>query len=1468
VADFTPGEGGDVLDYADLLLRATQGYEGQNPFAAGYLRFQQQDQRVLVSFDPDGGIGSVGKASVIAVLAGINSSDLVASNFQPAFDFGVIPEVRSVSFSKAVFTEAAINDGSIDDTVTIVLSKDKFTGQIGGPLPGTTIANIPQGLGAEIIKIDESTASMRFFGRAVKHSNIDDVRNISVVLDDSSFQSGPAADVLGAQTEGISIDFNNPAPTFPSQLGNGWVLVARMADESHSGGMFDGLGDLRSDYYFGVFSGDPGSSDDFFRPFPFKADQILFITGDGQYWGRTNYDALQRILSNPASFEPNLDWQVSVDGSTERLAKGNVLFRGSSNPEDPWISLEGNHNDGFSKGLLIWGEADSTGYFGVHTNLKNSHGGVNIYIKGSSNSTPVGIVSINGVAVQGETLTVTNDLSDAEGLGAISYIWKAAGATVGTGTNYTLTQAEVGKTVTVTASYADGGNTAESVTSAATAAVANVNDTPTGSVTISGTATQGQTLTAANTLADPDGLGSITYTWKAGGSTVGTGSSYALTQAEVGKTITVTASYTDGGNTAESVTSAASMAVANVNDAPTGTVTISGVPMQGQVLTASNTLADADGLGAIAYTWKADGVHVGTGQTYTLTQSEVGKTITVTASYVDGWNTSESFSSEPSGTVMPLSTSESNWDQIREIIRFRGNSGELSDTAHQVIALSAGGFLVAWQGGTSDNKGSDIFLSRFSEFGLQIGNTLRFQGYLDASDDKTPELVEVASGKIALSWWGATDNTPWERIFLKYIDVTGVEMLEKQSIEVGGIDGTEVILRPQISSSLNDQFVLTWWGDIAGQDPGVYIEAYDAEGNFESVVRDVLHGTTPGEFRDRNANVSMAADGGFVVSWWGAVNSSQTAYDLFVQRFDASGKQIGLKSQIPGVSRVPFDYPQVTHMTDGKFFVVWSANMNDGMGDEIFAQIFNEDGTKSGGVIQLHGMTGDLSDRAPSVVALRDGGFAAAWTGATADGQDTDIFVYISPESQGLGQSNSTLARLSATPGNFSDDGPTLTSLSNGGVAVAWSGRTPDRSGADIFIRRFSIDGSPEGSAVKLTDAVDGSSHFSPSLSKLGNGSVAVVWEGLSYDGNGQDLFAKVLSFEPAGSNLQGLAYHWKSHALLDKVGVQITDQTAVAETPKDLFDLRAASFDAAVEQLTVEVWANPTAIAESLDFTATGPASATLSFTSALGADWTALSNTQQPGQLALGAYLSNLSATGLEVPTRIGTLQVQVAPGTTDLQIGFSDIQVGDSAISDLALTLAGAVTGADGAFQVQTLPAGNYGLSASRVANDGSNGVTSADALAALRLAVGINPNTDPDGPEGPLQPLKVSPYQFMAADANQDGKVTSADALAVLKMAVKLSTAVPQEWFFVEETRDLWNETTGQSALTRTNAAWSRVIDAQAPGEVNLVGVLKGDVNGSWSAPAGAQDLDVLQPGYFDDLSQRIGAPLDQFGVYSG
>ncbi|WP_414494711.1 FG-GAP-like repeat-containing protein [Synechococcus sp. MIT S9504] len=277
------------------------------------------------------------------------------------------------------------------------------------------------------------------------------------------------------------------------------------------------------------------------------------------------------------------------------------------------------------------------------------------------NDAPTGSVTISGTATQGQTLTASNTLADADGLGTIAYGWRRSGTAINipdpSSTTYTLVQADVGSAISVTASYTDGEGTAESVKSDDTSAVANVNDLPTGSVTISGTPTQGQTLTAANTLADADGLGTISYQWKREGEAISgaTSANYTLVQADVGSAISVTASYTDGEGTAESVDSDDTSAVANVNDLPTGSVTISGTPTQGQTLTASNTLADADGLGTIAYGWRRSGTAINipdpSSTTYTLVQADVGSAISVTASYTDGEGTAESVDSDDTSAV-------------------------------------------------------------------------------------------------------------------------------------------------------------------------------------------------------------------------------------------------------------------------------------------------------------------------------------------------------------------------------------------------------------------------------------------------------------------------------------------------------------------------------------------------------------------------------------------------------------------------------------------------------------------------------------------------------------------------------------------------------------------------------------------------------------------------------------------------
>ena len=92
------------------------------------------------------------------------------------------------------------------------------------------------------------------------------------------------------------------------------------------------------------------------------------------------------------------------------------------------------------------------------------------------------------------------------------------------------------------------------------------------------------------------------------------------------------------------------------NNPPTGLPTISGTAQAGETLTASTSgIADADGLTSVEYSyqWLADDAEMegATGSTYTLTDSEVGKTIKVRVTFTDDASNEETITSAATGAV-------------------------------------------------------------------------------------------------------------------------------------------------------------------------------------------------------------------------------------------------------------------------------------------------------------------------------------------------------------------------------------------------------------------------------------------------------------------------------------------------------------------------------------------------------------------------------------------------------------------------------------------------------------------------------------------------------------------------------------------------------------------------------------------------------------------------------------------------
>ena len=195
----------------------------------------------------------------------------------------------------------------------------------------------------------------------------------------------------------------------------------------------------------------------------------------------------------------------------------------------------------------------------------------------SPNSPATGAPTISGTAQVGETLTAnTSGIADVDGLGNVQYEyqWLGDAAEIAGATNatYTLAAADEGKAIKVEVTFTDDAGYDESLTSEATGAVEarpNPNSPATGAPTITGTARVGETLTANTSgIADSDGLSNVRYQyqWLADDAEIAgaTGSTYTLADADEGKAIKVEVTFTDDAGNEETLTSAATDAVAGV----------------------------------------------------------------------------------------------------------------------------------------------------------------------------------------------------------------------------------------------------------------------------------------------------------------------------------------------------------------------------------------------------------------------------------------------------------------------------------------------------------------------------------------------------------------------------------------------------------------------------------------------------------------------------------------------------------------------------------------------------------------------------------------------------------------------------------------------------------------------------------------------------------------------------------------
>ena len=498
------------------------------------------------------------------------------------------------------------------------------------------------------------------------------------------------------------------------------------------------------------------------------------------------------------------------------------------------------------------------------------------------NTPATGAPAIRGKAKVWDTLTAdTSGIADEDGLTnpAFGYRWLANGRekSGATGSTYNLAASDAGKAITVRVTFIDDAGNAETLTSAALAldpddytmnaiwevgthGVIPVGGSATGVVEVPGdrdffavNLSKGQTyridvaghgdadalervrlhgvflyaeeLECSGAYEDP---GVTTYVLTAGHSEL-----YSVAVgAEGDGTGGYRVSVAESGDTGAGCDTKPVAAAQAANTPATGTPAISGAAQVGETLTADTTgIADEDGLDSVAfsYQWQSDDADISgaTDATYTLADSDEGKTITVQVSFTDDAGNEETLTSAATAAVEAKPNSPATGApaitgtaQVGEKL-----TADLSGIADE-DGLDNAVFSYQWQADGADISGAtgDTYTLADSDEGKAVSVTVSFTD--DAGNEE--ELTSAATDAVKPETQEAqAANTPATGLPA----ITGIVRVgEKLTADLSGIADEDGLT--------NASFAYQWQADgadIPGATDSTYTLVADDEGKAVSV---------------------------------------------------------------------------------------------------------------------------------------------------------------------------------------------------------------------------------------------------------------------------------------------------------------------------------------------------------------------------------------------------------------------------------------------------------------------------------------------------------------------------------------------------------------------------------------------------------------------------------------------------------
>lgn len=292
---------------------------------------------------------------------------------------------------------------------------------------------------------------------------------------------------------------------------------------------------------------------------------------------------------------------------------------------------------------------------------------------------------------------------------------------------------------------------------------------------------------------------------------------------------------------------------------------------------------------------------------------------------------------------------------------------------------------------------------------------------------------------------------------------------------------------PTIAGLADGRFVVVWGDENPGKsEGGLRAQVFNADGSKAG--RDFWVNKAEGALSE--PTIAVLADGRFVVAW---TDGNQTGGDtnataVLAQIFNGDGSKSGGDFLVNTTTKQAQQEPTITGLADGGFVVAWTDRETQASVGDVRAQVFNGDGSKLGGEFLVNTVTeGEEFEHEPTIAGLADGRFVVAWTDVGL-GEPLEVRAQIF-NAGGSKSGGEFLVNTSAEDGYE----PTITGLADGRFVVAWVGDPLSAAGPPtVRAQVFNIDGSKSGGELIVNTTADDWPYAT--ITGLADGRFVVAW--------------------------------------------------------------------------------------------------------------------------------------------------------------------------------------------------------------------------------------------------------------------------------------------------------------------------------------------------------------------------------------